>query len=65
MPERPGSVNTRIFMTPDLHQRLVVEAGMQRVTQNELLINILERTLPAVAPAERPEPRPVETTATN
>lgn len=65
MPERPGSVNTRIFMTPQLHQRLVVEAGMQRVTQNDLLIDILERNLPAVAPAERPEARPTETTVTN
>lgn len=65
MTERPGSVNTRIFMSPELHQRLVVEAGMQRITQNELLVNILERSLPAVAPAPRPAPRPVETTATN
>lgn len=65
MPNRPGAIHTRIFLTPELHQRLVVEAGMQRVTQNELLTNILERNLPAVSPAERPEARPVETTVTH
>lgn len=64
MTSRQDSVSTRIFLGPELHQRLVVEAGMQRVTQNQLLIDILERNLPAVAPLARPEPKPIETTAT-
>ncbi|MGH7422933.1 MAG: toxin-antitoxin system HicB family antitoxin [Candidatus Methylomirabilales bacterium] len=58
------TISTRIKLSEDLHRRLVVEAGMQRISQNELLTQILDAALPACASA-RPVPQgPRELTVT-
>lgn len=58
-------IKTRINLSPSLHQRLVVEAGMQRVSQNELLLSILEAALPQVSPAPPISGVPREQTVTS
>lgn len=58
------TVSTRIALPVALHQRLVVEAGMQRMSQNSLLLQILEEALPSVASVPKVPQAPRELTAT-